>query len=165
MRLRRFGRACFARESVKYLQMLNGCPAPRPPGLTQALLHHSKTQTSKWGGRPVSDDDRKTQLDDLGARIAAAKAGPDRKPHQEEHYSQAQMGWRMVTELVAGLGIGFGIGYGLDSLLGTLPWLMVLFTFLGLAAGINVMMRTAQEFQAKTPGGKPGQDEREQNGD
>jgi ATP synthase protein I len=30
----------------------------------------------------------------------------------EEHYSQAQLAWRMVIELVAGLGIGFGIGLG-----------------------------------------------------
>ena len=35
-----------------------------------------------------------------------------------EHYSQAQLAWRMVVELVAGLGIGFAIGYGLDSLFG-----------------------------------------------
>lgn len=93
------------------------------------------------------DDDRLKQLDD---RIAAAKAAKEpRKPHQEEHYSQAQVAWRMVIELVAGLGIGFCIGYGLDSLFGTIPIFLVLFTFLGLAAGINTMMRTAKEVQAK----------------
>ena len=113
----------------------------------------------------MSEPDPKQRLDDLSARIAAAKAGKTDKPHQEEHYSQAQMGWRMVTELVAGLGIGFGIGYGLDSLLGTLPWLMVLFTMLGLAAGINVMLRTAKEFQAKRPADVAGEDERDENGD
>ena len=37
---------------------------------------------------------------------------------------------------MAGLGIGFGIGYGLDALLGTSPWLMIVFIFFGLAAGI-----------------------------
>ena len=67
----------------------------------------------------------------------------------------------MVTELVAGLGIGFGIGYGLDSLFGTLPWLMVLFTFLGLAAGVNVMMRTAKEVQAANPAPAAGEDKRD----
>ena len=55
----------------------------------------------------------------------------------------------MVIELVTGLLIGFGMGYGLDSLLGTLPIFLVLFTLLGLAAGINVMMRTAKEFQKR----------------
>ena len=55
----------------------------------------------------------------------------------------------MVTELVAGLGIGFGIGYGIDVLLGTMPIFLVLFTFLGFAAGVKTMMRTAQEIQAE----------------
>lgn len=75
------------------------------------------------------------------------------------------MGWRMVTELVAGLGLGFGIGYGLDSLLGTLPWLMLLFTMLGLAAGVNVMMRTAKEFQTHDLAEQAAKDKRERNGD
>ncbi|PWR01577.1 hypothetical protein DKT77_15685 [Meridianimarinicoccus roseus] len=95
------------------------------------------------------DDERMKQLE---ARIGAARKGrePD-KPHQEEHYSKAQMGWRMVTELVAGLGIGFGIGYGMDALFGTIPLFLVLFTLLGFAAGVRVMMRTAREVQAGRP--------------
>lgn len=55
----------------------------------------------------------------------------------------------MVIELVAGLGIGFGIGYGLDALFGTSPWLMIVFIFLGFAAGVKTMMRSAQEVQAR----------------
>ena len=90
--------------------------------------------------------DRLKQLDD---RIAKVKATLEPKSAGEEHYTQAQAGWRMVTELVAGLGIGFGIGYGLDVLLGTIPIMLVLFTFLGFAAGVKTMMRTAQEIQTK----------------
>ncbi len=56
------------------------------------------------------------------------------------------MAWRMVIEMVSGLGIGFGIGYGLDVLMGTMPWMMVLFTLLGLAAGVKVMLRSAKEM-------------------
>ena len=90
---------------------------------------------------------------ELDARLQALKATQeDEKPHMEEHYSQAQQGWRMVIELVTGLLVGFGIGYGLDSLFGTLPIFLLLFTLLGLAAGIRVMMRTAQEFQRKALG-------------
>ena len=55
----------------------------------------------------------------------------------------------MVIELVSGLGLGFGIGYGLDVLFGTLPIFLVLFTLLGFAAGVNVMLRTAREIQEK----------------
>ncbi|WP_308915984.1 AtpZ/AtpI family protein [Jannaschia sp. LMIT008] len=82
----------------------------------------------------------------LNARLAAARPDAPR-PHMEEHYSQAQLAWRMVVELVAGLGIGFGIGYGLDVLLGTTPWLMVIFVFLGFAAGVKTMIASAQEAQ------------------
>jgi ATP synthase protein I len=67
----------------------------------------------------------------------------------EEHYSQAQLAWRMVVELVAGLGIGFGIGYGLDTFLGTRPWLMMIFTILGFIAGVKTMIRSAEEVQRK----------------
>ena len=96
------------------------------------------------------DPAEKERLAQLEERIEAAKnAGKNEKRHQEEHYSQANMAWRMVIELVAGLGIGFGMGYGLDSLFGTTPILLVLFTFLGLAAGIKTMMRSAAEIQAK----------------
>lgn len=119
------------------------------------------------GPTGVRDPDPKRKLNDkLSALKAAQRSG---KAHQEEHYSQAQVAWRMVTEMVAGLGIGFGIGYGLDVLLGTTPFLMVLFTLLGTAAGINVMLRTAKEVQAgqgakapqdETGAPRPGDDER-----
>nr|WP_084514015.1 AtpZ/AtpI family protein [Salipiger mucosus] len=110
----------------------------------------------------MSDPDPKQRLDALEAKIAAARAARDSdRKHQEEHYSQAQVAWRMVTEMVAGLGIGFGIGYGLDMLLGTTPWLMVLFTVLGIVAGVRVMMRTADELQttAEAAEGKSPADE------
>ncbi|XDA99157.1 AtpZ/AtpI family protein [Sulfitobacter sp. LCG007] len=96
----------------------------------------------------MSDPDRK-RLEELDSRLAAARKALDPKPRADEHYSQAQLAWRMVIELVAGLGIGFGIGYGLDYLLGTLPIFMVLFTMLGLAAGVKTMLRSAQEIQER----------------
>lgn len=98
----------------------------------------------------MSDPTDGTKLRELEDKLAKLK-GDDApgKSHQEEHYSQAQVAWRMVIELVAGLGIGFGIGYGLDLLLGATPWLMIVFIMLGFAAGVQTMMRTATEVQAK----------------
>lgn len=93
------------------------------------------------------DPEDKERLEQLDQRISRLKKAKEPKAHQEEHYSQANMAWRMVTELVAGLAIGFGIGYGLDILFGTKPLLMVLFIFLGFAAGVQTMMRTANEIQ------------------
>jgi ATP synthase protein I len=95
------------------------------------------------------DGDAARRLRALEERIAKAKGPELVKAHSEEHYSQGQLAWRMVIELVAGLGIGFGIGYGLDFLLGTMPIFLVLFIFLGLAAGIRTMLRSAQEVQRK----------------
>ena len=97
----------------------------------------------------MPDPDQKQQIEQLEARIAAAKQARAPKPRSDEHYSQAQLAWRMVIELVAGLGIGFGMGYGLDVLFGTMPVFMVVFTMLGLAAGIKTMLRSAQEVQDK----------------
>lgn len=97
----------------------------------------------------MSEHQEKQRLAELDARIAAAKKAQEPKPRADEHYSQAQLAWRMVIELVAGLGIGFGMGYGLDSLFGTIPIFLVLFTFLGLAAGVKTMMRSAEEVRAK----------------
>ncbi|AHM04051.1 ATP synthase protein I2 [Roseibacterium elongatum DSM 19469] len=96
----------------------------------------------------MSEPTQSDRLKALEEKLAQAKArqAPE-KPHTEEHYSQAQLAWRMVIELVAGLGLGFGIGYGLDALLGTRPWLMVVFTILGFIAGVKTMIRSAEEVQ------------------
>jgi len=64
----------------------------------------------------VSDDDHKQRMSQLEARIAAAKPAIPEKSHNDEHYAQAHLAWRMVLELVVGLGIGMGIGYGLDKI-------------------------------------------------
>jgi len=105
---------------------------------------------------PEPDPDK---LKDLSDRIAAAKAAKAPKPKADDHYSMADVAWRMVIELVAGIGIGFGIGFGLDKLLGTMPIFLILFIGFGLAAGIRVMMRSAAEVQEKQAAHSAAQDE------
>ncbi|MCV2893476.1 AtpZ/AtpI family protein [Lentibacter sp. XHP0401] len=109
----------------------------------------------------VSMRDKKDQLDELDERIKAVKAAYTPKDHMDEHYSQAQLAWRMVIELVAGLGLGFGIGYGLDWAFGTLPIFMVLFTFMGLAAGVKTMLRSAQEIQKTQEAAQAAEDKKD----
>lgn len=96
----------------------------------------------------MSDEFDPDRLAALEAKLAEKRPKAD-KHHMEEHYSQAQLAWRMVIELVAGLGIGFGMGYGLDYLLGTTPVMMILFTFLGFAAGVKTMIASAKEVQMR----------------
>ena len=97
-------------------------------------------------------DDRPSEQPDperlkaLESRLAEVKRTHEPKPRVDKDLSRGDMAWRMVVEMVSGLGIGFGIGYGLDVLLGTLPWFMLLFTLLGFAAGVKVMIRTAQDM-------------------
>jgi len=97
----------------------------------------------------VSAKDPDDRLSDLERRIAAMKEKDAPRPHQDSHHSQAQLAWRMVIELVAGLLIGLGIGIGLDALFGTRPVFLVIFTLLGIAAGIKTMMRSADEIQQR----------------
>ncbi len=97
----------------------------------------------------MADEPDLARLRALEERIAAAKRARATPPRRGgDHHSQAQVAWRMVIELVAGLGIGASIGYGLDVLFGTGPLLMVIFLFLGLAAGVKTMVATAQEVKA-----------------
>ena len=80
-------------------------------------------------------------------RLAAAKKAQEPEPPRAHMHSNAGAAWRMVIELVTGMLVGFGIGYGLDSLFGTLPIFLVIFCLLGFAAGVRVMIQTAQEAQ------------------
>ncbi len=96
------------------------------------------------------DDLPNDRLKALSDKIDKHKsARPEDSPHQKKDYALANLAWRMVIELVAGLGIGFGIGYGLDRFLGTLPIFLVIFTLLGLAAGIKTMLNSARELGEK----------------
>lgn len=118
------------------------------PALTHTR-HLPSVRAIAQGAPPMTDDHDPKRLNALEERIAAAKKAQAPTPRADEHYSQAQLAWRMVIELVAGLGIGVALGLGLDSLLGTRPIFLVVFTLLGFAAGVNVMMRTAREAQDK----------------
>lgn len=68
-------------------------------------------------------------------------------------------GMRMASELVGSVIVGAAIGYGLDLLLGTKPWLLLLFFVLGFAAGVLNVMRGYTRLQAditRETGGKIG---------
>lgn len=103
-----------------------------------------------------AEESHADRLRRLEERLAEARQVEDGPNPVGDKFSQANMAWRMVIELVSGLGIGFGIGYGLDVLLGTMPFLMVVFTFLGFAAGIKTLLRTAAEMGKQAQAGADG---------
>ena len=55
--------------------------------------------------------------------------------------------FKLGTELVAAVGVGTIIGFILDSWFGTKPWLIIIFFFLGAAAGMLNVIRTPNRMQ------------------
>ena len=105
-----------------------------------------------------TDPDRK-QLDELDARIRAAQKANDPEARERRRYdTDAGNAWRMVVELVTGMVMGFGIGYGLDWVFGTLPLFLIVFSLLGFAAGVRVMMETARTTAKQAGQARDGED-------
>lgn len=119
----------------------------------------SDNRPESAAARQESDAERLDRLDRQLAEIRGRDQAKESGSRADDKFNQANMAWRMVVELVSGLGIGFAIGYGLDALLGTRPWLLVIFIFLGFAAGVKTMMATAREIslRADGQGGEEGQ--------
>ena len=63
-----------------------------------------------------------------------------------QQINQSSIAYRMMIELVVGMVFGIGIGYGLDFLFNTFPIFLVIFSLLGFAAGIRVMLQTASQI-------------------
>jgi ATP synthase protein I len=96
----------------------------------------------------MKDPDRNGPLDQLDARIAEARRRQDgkaAKPKVTGDLSGNFMGaaFRIGVELVAALVVSVGFGWLIDRWLGTRPWVMVAFFFLGAAAGMMNVYRVA----------------------
>lgn len=111
--------------------------------------------TSSHPSPPPEDPDRRgLTLEDLGARIRRARHA--RAPGSGSGRSGADLSGmglvlRIGIEMVSAVAVGTGIGWLLDLWLGTKPWLMIPFFFLGSAAGIiNVFRATGRMAE---PGG------------
>ncbi|WP_103258544.1 AtpZ/AtpI family protein [Tabrizicola aquatica] len=86
----------------------------------------------------------------LEARLAQVKEKPKaQQSTTAKGFSQGEVAWRMVIELATGIGLGFAIGYGIDTLAGTIPIFLIIFTLFGFAAGIRTMLGTARELGRK----------------
>ena len=87
-------------------------------------------------------EDFKTRL-----KIAKSKIKKQVLSDSEKRGSFMGNAFKLGTELVAAVGVGTIIGFILDSWFGTKPWLIIIFFFLGTAAGILNVFRTANRMQ------------------
>jgi len=97
----------------------------------------------------MSDEDKRSELDKFDTRLKQAQehsiAPRGLKAPTNEPPKGFGLALRCGTDLVAGIAVGVGIGYTLDTyVFDTKPWLMVLFFFLGAAAGMVNVFRTVQ---------------------
>ena len=89
-------------------------------------------------------EDFKTRL-----KIAKEKIKKQIENDVENRGSLMGSAFKLGTELVAAVAIGTIIGFILDSWFDTKPWLMIIFFFLGAAAGMLNVIRTANHMQKK----------------
>lgn len=101
------------------------------------------------------DSKEEKSLGELGGRIS--KARNDARLGATAELQDANSGagnalgaaWRISIEIVVALVVCTAIGWALDFWFGTTPWLMLIFLFLGGAAGINNAVRTALRIDAQ----------------
>ena len=83
-------------------------------------------------------EDFKTRL-----KIAKSKIKKQLDNDNEKRGSFMGSAFKLGTELVAAVVVGTIIGFILDTLFDTKPWLIIIFFFLGTAAGMLNVIRAA----------------------
>ena len=87
-------------------------------------------------------EDFKTRL-----KIAKSKIKKEVQDLDEKKCSFMGNAFKLGTELVAAVAVGTIIGFILDTLFDTKPWLIIIFFFLGAAAGMLNVIRAANRMQ------------------
>ena len=87
--------------------------------------------------------------EDFKTRLKIAKSKIKKQVQSDIEKKGSFMGsaFKLGTELVAAVVVGTIIGFILDSWFDTKPWLIIIFFFLGTAAGILNVIRTANRIQ------------------
>ena len=87
--------------------------------------------------------------EDLKTRLKIAKSKIQKQIQSDNEKKGSFLGsaFKLGTELVAAVAVGTIIGFILDSWFDTKPWLIIIFFFLGTAAGILNVIRTANRMQ------------------
>ena len=87
-------------------------------------------------------DHFKTRLEIAKTKISEKNLYNDKEPS-----SSIGTAFKLSTELVSAVVVGTIIGFILDKTFGTKPWLILIFFFVGVVAGIVNVFRSAKNMQ------------------
>ena len=90
----------------------------------------------------MSKDQFKTRL-----QIAKNKLFKKKSENVNENSSSIGAAFKLSTELVSAVAVGTIFGFILDKTFGTKPWLIIIFFFIGVIAGIINVVRSAKNMQ------------------
>ena len=90
--------------------------------------------------------------DQFKTRLEIAKAKISKRNFYKDKGQTSSIGtaFKLSTELVSAVAVGTIIGFILDKTFGTKPWLILIFFFVGVVAGIVNVFRSAKNMQKKT---------------
>ena len=86
---------------------------------------------------------------DLKTRLKIAKSKYKNKNQSDKENEKSSFGkaFQLSTELVSAVLVATIIGFILDNWFDTKPWLIIIFFFIGVAAGIINVIRSAKKMQ------------------
>ena len=87
-------------------------------------------------------DDLKTRL-----KIAKSKFKNKNPPEKDNKKSSFGKAFQLSTELVSAVLVATIIGFILDNWFDTKPWLIIVFFFIGVVAGIMNVIKSAKKMQ------------------
>ena len=87
--------------------------------------------------------------DELKTRLKIAKSRFKNKNQTEKDNEKSSFGkaFQLSTELVSAVLVATKIVFILDNWFDTKPWLIIIFFFIGVAAGITNVIRSAKKMQ------------------
>ena len=87
--------------------------------------------------------------DDLKTRLKIAKSKYKNKNQSNNDNKKSSFGkaYQLSTELVSAVLVATIIGFILDNWFDTKPWLIIIFFFIGVTAGIMNVIRSAKNMQ------------------
>tara|TARA_B100000401_G_scaffold367837_1_gene266245 strand:+ start:62 stop:337 length:276 start_codon:yes stop_codon:yes gene_type:complete len=87
--------------------------------------------------------------DPFKTRLEIAKKKVKKRDLYNKNYNPSPIGnaFKLSTELVSAVAVGTIIGFILDKTFGTKPWLILIFFFVGVIAGILNVIKSAKNMQ------------------